>query len=115
MIKGCNEDPPINPASGRPFALCTGCNSKAKEGKKMVKYAGSEWRQSVAARSADTYDDPEWHDADDMVSIKVGKERHQIHARTLEILRQANDEGLDVTEGDVPSNWKDNLKAVLGR
>ena len=61
------------------------------------------------------YDDPEWHDADDMVSIKVGKERHQIHTRTLGILRQANEEGLDVTEGNVKEDWRDNLKAVLQR
>ena len=115
MIKGCNEDPPINAASGRPFALCTGCNEKAKEGKKLVKYDGSEWRQSVAARSADTYDDPEWHGAEEMVSVKVGKEHHKIHAYTLSVLRQANDEGLDVTEGGAKEDWRDNLRAVLHR
>ena len=58
-------------------------------------------------------EDPEGDDG--MVSIKVGKEHHQIHAHTLEILRQANEEGLDVTEGNVKTDWKDNLRAVLQR
>jgi hypothetical protein len=67
----------------------------------------------VAARVVDIAEDPEGDDG--MVSIKVGKEQHQIHAHTLEILRQANEEGLDVTEGNVKTDWKDNLRAVLGR
>ena len=113
FIKGCDEDAPINPANGKAFALCKGCNAKAKEGKKLIKKDGTEWRQKVAARVAHMAEDPEGDDG--MVSIKVGKEHHQIHAHTLEILRQANEEGLDVTEGNVKTDWKDNLRAVLQR
>ena len=113
FIKGCDEDAPINPANGKAFALCKGCNAKAKEGKKLIKKDGTEWRQKVAARVAGMAEDPEGDDG--MVSIKVGKEHHQIHAHTLEILRQANEEGLDVTEGNVKTDWKDNLRAVLQR
>ena len=113
FIKGCDEDAPINPANGKAFALCKGCNAKAKEGKKLIKKDGTEWRQKVAARVADMAEDPEGDNG--MVSIKVGKEHHQIHAHTLEILRQANEEGLDVTEGNVKTDWKDNLRAVLQR
>ena len=113
FIKGCDEEAPINPANGKAFALCKGCNAKAKEGRKLIKKDGTEWRQKVAARVVDIAEDPEGEDG--MVSIKVGKEHHQIHAHTLEILRQANEEGLDVTEGNVKTDWKDNLRAVLGR
>ena len=113
FIKGCDEDAPINPANGKAFALCKGCNAKAKEGRKLIKKDGTEWRQKVAARVVDIAEDPAGDDG--MVSIKVGKEQHQIHAHTLEILRQANEEGLDVTEGNVKTDWKDNLRAVLGR
>jgi hypothetical protein len=69
----------------------------------------------VSARSADIYDDPEWQGDDEMVSVKVGKEHHKIHAYTLSVLRQADEEGLDVTEGNVKVDWRDNLKAVLHR
>jgi len=113
FIKGCDEDAPINPTNGKPFALCKGCNIKAKEGKQLFKKDGTQWRQKVTARVADIHEDPEG--GGDMVSIKVGAEHHQIHARTLEILRKANDDGLDVTEGNVKTDWKDNLRAVLGR
>ena len=113
FIKGCDEDAPINPANGKAFALCKGCNAKAREGRKLIKKDGTEWRQKVTARVADIDEDPEG--GEEFKSVKVGAEHRQVHARTLEILREAIDDGLDVTEGNVKTDWKDNLRAVLGR
>ena len=113
FIKGCDEDAPINPANGKAFALCKGCNAKAKEGKKLIKKDGTEWRQKVAARVAHMAEDSDGDDG--MKLIKVGKEHHQVHAQTLEVLRHAGESGLEVTEGNAKTDWRDNLRAVLQR
>ena len=93
--------------------MCKGCNAKAKEGKKLIKKDGTEWRQKVAARVADMAEDSDGDDG--MKLIKVGKEHHQVHAHTLEVLGHAIESGLEVTEGNAKTDWRDNLRAVLQR
>ena len=55
MIKNCGQETRINSATDRPFALCSDCNDKSRQGKTLYKIDGSEWYPStrVNAREAD--------------------------------------------------------------
>ena len=115
MIKNCGQETRINSATDRPFALCSDCNDKSKQGKTLYKIDGSEWKTSarVDAREVDVQGSD--GASSSTYSALIDGVPEDLCARTLSLVRRVQDENLEVKEGNAKQDPWDNLQAVLGR
>ena len=113
MIKDCGKDTEINSATSRPFALCYDCNEKSKQGKKLYKTDGSEWRVSkrVDAKQVEVSEA-----ALPTIPIRLQSgETHEVDARTVSLIRRIQEEDLDVHDGTKKHDPMEDLRAVMSR
>ena len=121
MIKNCGQETKINSATDRPFALCSDCNDKSKQGKTLYKIDGSEWRTSarVDAREADVSGSD--GASSSTVSMWVtdprdgSRSKQECDKATLAFMARIKEQDLQVDDGSTRNDPMDDLDRALGR
>ena len=121
MIKNCGQETKINSATGRPFALCSDCNDKSKQGKTLYKIDGSEWYSStrVDAREADVSGSD--GASSSTVSMRATDPRDgstftQVCDRpTVAFLARVKEQDLEVDDGSTVKDPMVDMNRALGR
>ena len=121
MIKNCGQETRINSATDRPFALCSDCNDKSKQGKTLYKIDGSEWRTSarVDAREADVSGSD--GASSSTVSMWVtdprdgSRSKQECDKATLAFMARIKEQDLQVDDGSTRNDPMDDLDRALGR
>ena len=107
----------------RPFALCSDCNDKSKQGKTLYKIDGSEWYPSARVEARDA--DVSGSDGASSSTVRSmwttdprdgSRAKHEgLHMPTVAFLAHVKEKDLQVDDGSTRNDPMEDMNRALGR